>query len=128
LPDELVLVGDLELGAGVGLGGRVAGDVSMATVWTTRQAYGLYEGLGVGLRWRWLGGYLRGRIDASGNTSAPPSLWPTLMAGLEARAGRDVVFGVGGGLGGVWAEGQGWVGFWFYQAHFALLFDLAPKP
>lgn len=123
LPDELHLVGELELGAGLGLGGQVRDD--QRTPWTSRQAWGVYEGLGLGLRWRWLGGYLRGRLDASASTGAPASLWPTAMIGVEARAGRHVVFGGGAGLGAYWNQNMGVVGFWFYQANVAFLFDLS---
>jgi hypothetical protein len=71
---------------------------------------------------------VRGRLDASANTSAPSSLWPTVMAGVEARAGDHVVFGAGAGLGALWSEKQDVLGFWFYQAQVALLFDLsAPR-
>lgn len=124
LPQELELVGDLELGAGLGLGGRLSG--WRDAQWTRRQAYGFYQGFGVGLRWRWLGGYLRGRLDESANTQAPSTLWPTAMLGLEARAGRHVVFGAGAGLGGFWNRNHGLVGLWFYEAQVAFLFDVAP--
>lgn len=124
LPDELHLVGDLEVGTGLGLGGHVYGQPR--SDWTIRQAYGLYVGFGVGLRWRWLGGYLRGRLDASASTSAPSTLWPSAVIGLEARAGQHVVFGVGAGLGAVWNQNHGVLGFWLYQAQVAFLFDLTP--
>lgn len=122
LPEELRLVGDLEVGAGLGLGGHLS--QSSNDNWVGRQAYGLYVGFGGGVRWRWLGGYVRGRLDASANTSTPSSLWPTVMAGVEARAGDHVVFGAGAGLGALWSENQAPLGFWFYQAQVALLFDL----
>jgi hypothetical protein len=126
MPEELQLVGELEVGAGLGLGGHLSQRSN--TDWAARQAYGLYVGLGAGVRWRWLGGYVRGRLDASANTSAPSSLWPTVMAGVEARAGDHVVFGAGAGLGALWSEKQDVLGFWFYQAQVALLFDLsAPR-
>lgn len=125
LPDELTLVGELELGAGLGLGGHRYPPPS--TRWTQWQAWGLYEGLAVGLRWRWLGGYLRGRLDASASNDWVASLWPSAMVGLEARAGAHVVFGAGAGLVGEWTQGHGLVGIWFYQAQVAFLFDLAPR-
>ena len=119
----LRLIGELELGAGLGLGGRVN---ASAAPWASYQSYGLYEGLGVGLRWNALGAYVRGRLDASVSNTAPATLWPTLMAGLDARAGEHVVFGVGAGMGGFWNRTQGLVGIWFYEAQVALLFDLRP--
>ena len=120
----LRLIGELELGAGLGLGGRST--FRTGERWENYQAYGLYEGFGVGLRWSWLGAYLRGRLDASVSNTTPSTLWPTLMVGLEARAGEHVAFGVGTGMGGFWNQNHGLVGIWFYEAQVALLFDLLP--
>lgn len=125
LGNEAHLAGDLELGAGLGLGGHLYPDGR--TDWTRRPAYGLYVGLGGGVRWRWLGGYVRGRLDASASTSAPSTLWPSVMAGVEARAGAHLVFGVGAGLGSRWNQADGLLGFWFYQGSVALVFDLRPR-
>lgn len=124
LPNGLQLVGELEAGAGLGIGGRTR-DAS-APSWAS-PSYGLYEGFGLGLRGKWLGAYLRGRLDASASTTAPATLWPTLMVGLEARAGSHVAFGLGTGLGGYWNERDALVGLWFYEAQVALLFDLLPS-
>lgn len=131
LGHELRGVGDLELGAGAGLGGRVYEgpppnpDARPATPvpWTSRWAGGFYEGLGIGLRWRWLGTFLRVRLDASGSTGAPATLWPSVVLGLEARAGQHLVFGLGGGAFTFWNENSGAIGPWFfYQATVALVF------
>jgi hypothetical protein len=130
LSHELRLVGDLELGAGFGLGGRdyegvppPQGGSATPVPWTSRWAGGFYEGLGVGLRWRWLGACLRVRLDTSGSTGAPSTLWPSVGLGLEARAGRHVVFGLGGGAFSFWNENSGFAGPWFfYQATVALVF------
>lgn len=127
LPNALHLVGELESGAGVGIGGRTRD--AREALWTSGQSYGLYEGFAVGLRGSWLGGYVRGRIDASASTRAPATLWPSLMVGLEARAGEHVAFGVGSGVAGFWNALQGLAGFWFYQAQVVWLFDLLrPSP
>ena len=126
LGDEVHLVGDLEVGGGIGLGGRTGFSQHEREPWTSHAAYGLYEGAGVGLRWRWLGGFLRGRLDASANSAAPATLWPTVMLGLEAKPGNHVVFAMGTGWGGFWQPAKGFVGLWFYQAQVAFLFDLVP--
>ena len=120
---EVRLVGDLELGAGLGAGGVARND---DTPWTRRFAYGMYEGLGVGLRWRWLGAFLRARLDSVATSSGASTLWPSAMLGLEARAGH-LLFSVGGGRWAYWNEVDGLVGSWFYQAQVALLFDLVPQ-
>lgn len=130
LSNEVRLVGDLELGAGFGLGGRVyegvpppQGGSATPVPWTSRWAGGFYEGLGVGLRWRWLGAFLRVRLDTSGSTGAPSTLWPSVGLGLEARASRHLVFGLGGGAFTFWNEDHARVGPWFfYQATVALVF------
>jgi hypothetical protein len=123
LGNEVRLVGDLELGAGLGAGGVERNDSSR---WTKRFTWGMYEGLGVGLRWRWLGAFLRGRLDSSETTSGAATLWPTVMLGLEARAG-PLVFSVGGGRWAYWNQTDGLVGWWFYQGQVSLLFDLVPQ-
>lgn len=124
------VVGDLELGAGFGLGGHVyeggpppAPAAARPAPWTSRWAGGFYEGLGIGLRWRWLGTFLRVRLDTNGSTAAPSTLWPSVGLGLEARAGRHLVFGLGGGAFTFWNENHRHVGPWFfYQATVALVF------
>lgn len=135
LGQEVHLVGDLELGAGVGLGGAVLGTPQPRTgapkpaPWTSRYVAGFYEGLGVGLRWRWLGAFLRGRLDASASTAAPSTLWPSLVLGFEARAGAHVILALAGGTFTYWHEGLVLLGPWFfYQAQVTFLFDLIPKP
>lgn len=125
LVGEVRLVGDLELGAGLGLGGRLKHE-SAPPRWAERPNWGLYEGLGVGLRWRWLGAFLRGRLDASAGNDAPSTLWPSAVLGVEARAG-PVVFALASGAGGWWNPEMSFVGFWFYQAQVALVFDVLPR-
>lgn len=130
LSNEVRLVGDLELGAGFGLGGRVyeggPGPPPAAAEpvpWTSRWTGGFYEGLGIGLRWRWLGAFLRVRLDTSGSTGAPSTLWPSVGLGLEARAGQHLVFGLGSGAFTFWNESTPSAGpFFFYQATVALVF------
>lgn len=119
---EVHLVGDLELGTGVGLGGRASDTLP----WTSRYAWGLYQGLAVGLRSRWFGAFLRGRLDESESNATAATIWPSVMLGLEARAGRHLVFGLGGGRMAYWNEKDGLIAFWFYQAQVSLLFDLVP--
>ena len=123
LGHELHLVGDLELGAGAGLGGRLRGETRP---WTSLGAYGLYEGLGFGLRWRWLGAFLRGRLDATASSDAPSTLWPSVTLGLEAKAGPHFVFALAGSRGGYWNQADGVVGIWLYEAQASFLFDLVP--
>ena len=118
---ELKLVSDLELGAGAGLGGATA---STTSPWR-HTAFGFYQGLGVGLRWRWLGGFARVRLDASQGDVTPATLWPSALLGAEARAGH-FVFALGAGAGGRWNTVDGFVGFWFYQAQVTMVFDLVP--
>lgn len=124
LGQEIRAVGDLEFGGGFGLGGRVfRGEATPPQGLTSHFAGGFYQGLGVGLRWRWLGAFLRARLDASGGSATPGTLWPSLGLGVEARAGQHVVFGLGGGAFTFWNEGSRFVGPWFfYQATVALVF------
>ncbi len=122
LGSEFRLVGDLELGAGGGVGGRA---VSLRmTEWASQYAGGFYQGVGAGLRWRFLGLFLRGRLDVSAATLAPSTLWPSVFLGLEARLGPEVVVAVGGGSTGFWNEKSGWTHLWLYQAQVVLVFDL----
>lgn len=115
----LRLIGDIELGAGGGVGGRIGNDE-----WTSLTALGIYEGLGLGLQWKWFGVYVRGRLDATGGDRLPTTLWPTLMLGVEARPLRWLSFGVGGGYAGYWNKNDRLVSLWFYQAQLALIFDV----
>lgn len=114
------LIADAELGTGAGLGGRSR----EASDWTDLVAYGIYEGFGLGAQWKWLGIYVRGRLDAAASTSAPTTLWPTAMAGLELRPSRRFSFGVGGGYAGYWNTSDRLMNGWFYQAQLAIDFDL----
>ena len=113
------IIGDAELGAGAGAGGT-SGNFSR---WNELRAYGIYEGVGLGLQWRWLGIYLRARLDAAASSAAPTTLWPSAMLGVELRPGRRFSVGLGGGYGGYWNTSQFWSG-WFYQAQVAFIFDL----
>lgn len=132
------LIGDLELGAGAGVGGRVYdscanfNDRSGRTIptchameWTRVPAYGIYEGFGLGLQWTWLGVFVRGRLDASASGVAPTTLWPTAMLGVEVRPRRWFSFGVGGGYAGYWNQPDRLVSLWFFQAQLAATFDVA---
>ena len=121
----LRLVGDLELGAGAGVGGRINAD---AAEWTKLGAVGIYEGFGVGVQWRALGLYARGRLDAAASSRAPTTLWPTAMLGLEVRPTRWLAIGAGGGYAGYWNDRDHLVSAWFYEAQVALIFDVMGQP
>ena len=118
----LRLVADVELGAGAGVGGASADRSD--DHWTRMPAAGIYEGFGLGAHWRWLGFFVRGRLDAAAGEGVPTTLWPTLMAGLEVRPLRWFSIGAGGGYLGHWTRPTGLVSLWFYQAQLTLLFDL----
>ncbi len=118
------LIGEAELGGGAGAGGQVPERAS--SQWATLPAYGVYEGLALGMQWRWLGLYLRGRLDATVSSRAPETLWPTAMVGLEVRPHHRVSFGAG----------CGWWAFWnrrdhasggICEAQLAVVFDVVPR-
>ncbi|MFT3710565.1 MAG: hypothetical protein QM817_23315 [Archangium sp.] len=85
--------GDLEFGLGGGVGGRDAA----RSPWYTQGAFGVYDGVGLGIRWKWLGAFARARADASVGTLAPSTLWATYMAGLEAKAFDHLVIAASAG-------------------------------
>lgn len=121
LSPDWVLSGDFEFGFGGGVGGRSA---SLTPSWFNRPVVGVYDGVGVGLRWKWLGGFARGRVDGSAGLD-PSTLWASALLGAEARLGDHVVFSLGGGGITWWNVRSGWVTFWLYQAQLSVHFDLA---
>jgi len=105
---------------GVGAGG--------ANLTTSRDfVAGGYSGGGVGFRWRWLGFFTRGRIDLSQAIGLPLLLWPTMVAGVEARAAGVFVFSFGGGVGAAWSGVGPPSTFGLMELSVSLLFDLQPR-
>lgn len=113
------LIGDVELGGGGGVGGSAGGTPSGQLL-----AAGLYEGVGLGVQWRGLGVYLRGRLDASGGDQAPTTLWPSALLGGEVRPVSWLAIGAGGGCAAYWNKHDGLVSGWFYQTQLTLIFDI----
>ena len=118
------LIGDVELGAGTGAGRAYQ---NRDARWNQFLTLGIYEGAGLGLQWRGLGLYARGRLDASAGSGDPTTLWPTAMLGLEVRPVRWLSIGAGGGWAAYWNNQNGLVSFWFYQAQVALILDWAHR-
>ncbi len=98
----LELVGDAELGAGVGVGGRACSDDTTCTVgshnWALRPAGGAYLGVGGALRWRIPSVWLRARTQLTDAKGIPPTSWNSGMAGIEFAIGRAFSLWAGYGL------------------------------
>lgn len=121
-PDDVSLSADAELGAGAGAGG--SRDRLPPMRWVAPVA-GVYEGFGVGVRKGWLGAFARVRFDASSGPGVPATMWPSFAVGLEARLAGRVVLGVSSGAAAMWNPSLAApAGFWFYQGHAGVLFDV----
>lgn len=151
-PNRLILDFELGVGAGVGgviKGNECAGSAmkagssqgnpmacpasmpSSATVspiwdgrqWNDRFAYGSYQGVGLGGRFHFFSLFVRARLEESAAQGVPPTLWPSMMSGIEF----DVYHGfiVGGSIGylGYWNQVESNGGL-AYQVSVAALFNL----
>ena len=122
LNDDFTASATFEFGAGAGIGGR---DGSMRR-WTDLAVGGVYDGVGVGLRYRFLGAFLRGRVDGTVNTRAPMTLWASVFGGLEATIARRVVVSAGGGTMLI-SNQPTLFATWFYQAAVSILLGELPE-
>jgi hypothetical protein len=120
LGHDVSVSGDLEFGGGAGIGGRDAA----GTPWFTQGVVGLYDGAGLGLRWKMLGAFVRTRVDVGVGTSAPTTLWATWIAGLEAKLFERVVLAASAGAISFRNAASSSGLFFFAQFGFAALFDL----
>ncbi|MFO0601350.1 MAG: hypothetical protein U0228_38935 [Myxococcaceae bacterium] len=117
LSSDVRLSGDLAFGAGVG-GHRNSKDSALGA------SFGVFDGLGLGLRWKWLGAFVRARVEGTTGQFSPPTLWSTLLGGLEAKVVDRFVISAAGGSMGLWNESMGWVHLWLWQVQLAVLFDM----
>lgn len=110
------VVGDTGLGLGAGLGGTFGADPS----WTQLPAWGVSQDLGLGVQWKVVGLYVRGRIEASIGQHTPAALHPTAMVGLEVRPFPWLSLGAGAGCGGHWSQPTGYASYPFWQGSLAV--------
>jgi hypothetical protein len=127
-------VGDLELGAGVGVGGddrsglaatpecqQMPSSCDLRTSWD-RLAWGGYQGLGIGITEGDITFFLRARIEETGAVNMPFTLWPSGILGGEVRpvrwlslsAGAGVIAFCSGGGHGCWLGVGYQFGFTFF--------------
>ena len=116
------LYGDFELGAGFGAGGS-DGPPRTMTAWNLLRAYGMYGGVGVGVRTGYFGVYGRARMDASDGERTGTTLWPSAILGVEMRIAHHLVLGLAGGYLGVFSPGFTLHG-WLYQGQLRYFFDV----
>lgn len=88
---RLQLVGDVELGAGGGVGGRrckpnpSGGCDGDGRDWYERIAGGGYAGIGGALRWRVPAIFTRLRVQPTGARNVPITVWTAWQTGVEVR-------------------------------------------
>jgi hypothetical protein len=128
------LIGDLELGAGAGLGGELDGnrdklncDFCDGLKSVNRVAWGGYQGAGLGVRIRWFSIFGRVRLEESRATNVPVTLWPSGSVGMEFRPHERVALGLGAGIMGYTNSRDHAVGF-FYQLGVTIFFDQRTPP
>jgi hypothetical protein len=123
-------IGDLELGAGAGVGGVLHGNdgpTRDCAVCDGRSAFdrvagGGYAGAGVGAQIAWFSIYGRTRFEVSAATNVPVTVWPSVSIGLEANLRKHAALTVGGGYLG-YANAVESAHAWFYQIGVTLFFD-----
>lgn len=123
-------IGDLEVGAGAGVGGMREGNDPPSKNCTDcdglsatdRIAYGAYQGLGGGIRAHWFSIYARVRLEESTATHVPVTLWPSVSLGLEADIKHRAAIGVSGGYMG-YTNSRDSENFWFWQVGVSVFFD-----
>jgi hypothetical protein len=125
-PHGASLLLDMELGIGAGVGGELCpADAKTCEPdrrqWHDRTAFGGYEGVGLGVGYKWFSIYARGRVEESVATNIPVTYWPSAMLGLGFDATRSVSLDLGGGYVGYRNGESVWDG-WFYQAALAVRF------
>ena len=124
------IAGDLELGAGIGVGGcngcKNDGSQRDGISWPDRLAGGGYQGLGLGLHVSWFALYVRGRVEESVARNIPLTLWSSAMLGLDFTIKKLAVINLGGGYLGYQNSSER-VALWFYEVGVAFYFDLKPK-
>jgi hypothetical protein len=128
-------IGDLELGAGAGVGGVLHGNdaatpdcaVCDGRAAFDRVAGGGYAGVGVGAQIAWFSIYGRSRFEVSGATNVPVTVWPSVSLGLEANLRKHAALTLGGGYLG-YANAVERIHAWFYQIGVTIMFDaFAPR-
>lgn len=117
LSEDVRFSADFEFGGGAGMGGRD----SAGTDWKSLAVGGVYDGIGVGLRWRWLGAFIRARVDGAASNRAPMTLWALAAGGLEAKILDRVVVSASAGSVTMAAMGARAVTFFLYQFGISIL-------
>lgn len=120
LNDDFTFSSGFEFGFGAGIGGR---DGTMRR-WTDMATAGVYDGVTIGLRYRFLGAFLRGRVDGSVNTHTPMTLWATVAGGLEGVIADRVIVTLGGGTIAMVSNQS--FSTWFYEAGVSILLGEIP--
>jgi hypothetical protein len=118
---------DTELGIGAGVGGELCpssaknGCEPDHRTWSNRTALGGYQGVGLGVGYRWFSFYGRGRVEETTSTNIPVTYWPSGMLGVGFDLPRNVSLDAGGGYLGYRNAKDSYDG-WFYQAGFSVRF------
>ncbi|MBN2496795.1 MAG: hypothetical protein JXR96_19550 [Deltaproteobacteria bacterium] len=100
---------DLELGFGLGAGGRDASEENEPG-WDEHFTFGAYAGAGVGIDVSWFSVFVRARLQESKAYAVPATLWGSGVLGLQARMFDKVSLHAAIGLAGYrnsdeWAHG-----------------------
>jgi hypothetical protein len=120
---------DLEVGVGAGAGGaacsRSADDGCYPVdnrEWKDRFAFGSYQGFGLGGHFRWYSLYLRARVEESGATNVPMTVWPSLALGQGFNIKGRVSIDLSGGFM-AYSNAQDHEVGWFYQLAVVIFLD-----
>ncbi len=127
-------IGDLELGAGVGVGGVRDSNSSLSDhcmdcdgrSGLDRLAGGGYGGIGLGVQIAWVSLYARARVEMSTADNVPTTVWPSASVGAEFNYRKKFAVTIGGGYIG-YVNGSDHIDAWFYQLGAVMFFD-AWKP
>jgi hypothetical protein len=122
-------IGDLELGAGAGVGGVLTGNATLSPGCRCdglsgfdRVAGGGYAGFGIGAQIAWFSIYTRTRFEVSAATNVPVTVWPSTSIGLEANLRKRAAITLGGGYLG-YANAVDHIHAWFWQIGVTFMFD-----
>jgi hypothetical protein len=127
LTPRVRLSADLEVGGGIGVGGRRCHEGECDGIeWSRRLAGGGYQGLGLGLHVRWFSFYVRGKVEETIARNIPLTVWPSTLLGIAFDIKHQASLDLGAGYLAYWNAVDHEHGL-IYQIGVTLYLDARPR-